>query len=434
MKLPQPAQQQPLVEGDDPKPRPYCCCSMSYTAPKISSSKIVALCSMANFINAADRVIMPIAVVPMTDEYHWNMGVQGWILSAFAYGYISSQVIGGKAALRFGGRMTLGIAVTVWSLATFMTPILSQTVNLLIMSRILLGFAEGFCLPTIFHIFAQHVPVEERSRAFGYLVALGSVGQTVASVICPHLSWPMMFYVFGCIGLLWAFIWVLLFRDETPDIDPQLLYNPTLDTTNSVRWTSYISHRSLWAIYAAHFAMNWSNYIVLSWLPTYLQRHLGANSKDISFTALPYIMNSLVGVIAGHLADSLISKKHWTVLSVRRLMTSIGLIGPSLFLLCFSYVDSLALAVCFVSISLGLCGCNSSGHMSNHPDVAPNHAGITFAVSNTLATLPGLACGPVTALVVGSTGYWYPVFVMASAVNIGGALIYVSQSSASQIL
>ena len=39
-------------------------------------------------------------------------------------------------------------------------------------------------LPTMFHIFAHTVPVEERSRAFGYLVALGSVGQTVAAVVC----------------------------------------------------------------------------------------------------------------------------------------------------------------------------------------------------------------------------------------------------------
>lgn len=38
----------------------------------------------------------------------------------------------------------------------------------------------------------------------------------------------------------------------------------------------------------------------------------------------------------------------------------------------------------FVSISMGLCACNSAGHLSNHADVAPNHAGITFAVSNTL--------------------------------------------------
>jgi len=42
-------------------------------------------------------------------------------------------------------------------------------------------------------------------------------------------------------------------------------------------------------------------------------------------------------------------------------------------------------AVCsFVSLSMGLSACNSSGHLSNHADVAPNHAGVTFAISNTL--------------------------------------------------
>ena len=38
-------------------------------------------------------------------------------------------------------------------------------------------------LPVIFHLFAHSVPVEERSRAFGYLVAAGSVGQVVASIV-----------------------------------------------------------------------------------------------------------------------------------------------------------------------------------------------------------------------------------------------------------
>lgn len=56
------------------------------------TSRIVALCSAANFINAADRVIMPIAIVPMTDEFKWNLHWQGWILSAFAFGYFTSQV------------------------------------------------------------------------------------------------------------------------------------------------------------------------------------------------------------------------------------------------------------------------------------------------------------------------------------------------------
>ncbi len=38
-------------------------------------------------------------------------------------------------------------------------------------------------LPTIYHIFAESVPVEQRSRAFSYLSAAGSIGQTIAAVV-----------------------------------------------------------------------------------------------------------------------------------------------------------------------------------------------------------------------------------------------------------
>ena len=42
----------------------------------------------------------------------------------------------------------------------------------------------------------------------------------------------------------------------------------------------------------------------------------------------------------------------------------------------------------FVSISMGLCACNSAGHLSNHAEVAPKHAGISFAISNTIVRNP----------------------------------------------
>jgi hypothetical protein len=57
-----------------------------------SASKTIALCSISNLINAADRAIMPIAVLQMAPEFKWNMRDQGWILSAFPIGYFSSQV------------------------------------------------------------------------------------------------------------------------------------------------------------------------------------------------------------------------------------------------------------------------------------------------------------------------------------------------------
>ncbi|GFS13599.1 sodium-dependent phosphate transport protein 1, chloroplastic [Elysia marginata] len=396
-------------------------------------SRIIALCSVANFINSADRVIMPIAIVPMAQEFHWDLHQRGWVLSAFAIGYMSSQVVGGSAAKRYGGKKILSLAVILWSISTLLVPLFAHSLTMLVLSRVILGLGEGLGLPTIFHIFSHVIPCEERSRAFGYLIAFGSIGQTVASLVCPHLSWPWMFYLFGMMGLLWVVVWHMMYTETRGTLDEEFVDPPKVSNSN-VRWLEFVIHWPLWSIYIAHFSMNWSNYIIMQWLPTYLSSSLQANQANMMFTAVPYVMNSLISVVAAHFADDLIARK-WTVLSVRRLMTSIGLLGPGLFILFFSAVYNFPLSVLFVSISLGLSACNSSGHLSNHAEVAPNHAGITFAISNTLATIPGILCGPLTAeLVTQSHGRWFPVFVIAGGVNFVGAVIYLSQSAASQVL
>ncbi|CAG9861485.1 unnamed protein product [Phyllotreta striolata] len=399
------------------------------------TSRIVALCSLANFINSADRVIMPIAIVPMTDIFGWSLHAQGWILSAFAFGYFTSQLLGSFWATKVGAKSVLLCSVLLWSIATFVTPLLAGSFISLVSCRIVLGFAEGLGLPTIFHLFAHNIPVEERSRAFSYLLASGSVGQTVASVLCPHLSWEACFYWFGSLGLLWLILWNFSYPGDSYATEETLPLHMPKVINHSIRWADFVFSKHLWAIYVAHFAMNWSSYIIMQWLPTYLSRYLGANSHSLSLTAVPYIVNSIFGVISGHVADGLLGSKNWSVLNVRRLMTSIGLIGPALFLAIFCVVDHLAFALILVSISMGLSASNSAGHLSNHVDIAPNYAGTTFAISNTIATVPGILCGPVTAsLVTYSDGKWMSVFLSATFINLTGAFIYFTNSVATQVL
>ena len=55
----------------------------------------ILLASAANAVNQADRNIMPIAVIPMAEEFDWSMMQRGLILSSFAYGYILTQLPGG---------------------------------------------------------------------------------------------------------------------------------------------------------------------------------------------------------------------------------------------------------------------------------------------------------------------------------------------------
>ncbi|KAJ8939349.1 hypothetical protein NQ318_005710 [Aromia moschata] len=362
------------------------------------TSRIVALCSFANFINSADRVIMPIAIVPMTDLFNWSLHSQGWILSACAFGYFTSQILGSFWATKLGAKNVLICSVLLWSIATLVTPLLASSITALISCRIILGFAEGLGLPTIFHL----VRIDRANRSL---------------VLCPHLTWEACFYWFGSFGFIWVLLWYCLYpSDPYTGEDTLPLHMPKVISHN-IRWADFILSLPLWAIYAAHFAMNWSSYIIMQWLPTYLSRNLGGNAHSLSLTAVPYIVNSIFGVISG------------------RLMTCIGLVGPALFLAIFCVVDNLALAIILVSISMGLSASNSAGHLSNHVDVAPNHAGTTFAISNTIATIPGILCGPVTAsLVTASDGKWITVFLGATFVNLTGAVLYFTNSVATQVL
>ncbi|KAB7503536.1 Ascorbate transporter, chloroplastic [Armadillidium nasatum] len=400
-------------------------------------TKLIILCSIANFINAADRVLMPIAIISMTREYKWNLSIQGWILSAFAFGYFTSQVLCANAGNKYGGKKVLCFAVFLWSVSTIATPLCASYLPLLITARVILGLGEGLGLPTIFQLFAQHIPPEQRSRAFGYMLAAGSVGQTIASLFIPHVEWKLSFEIFGSMGLLWVACWLFTYHDPPSQTDEEAQLIPSVKNEGEslcIARLEWISHWCLWAVYIAHFAMNWSNYIIMQWLPTYLSRTLGANTESMSLTAIPYIVSSFCGIAWGHLADQLVTVG-WPILKVRKLMTLLGLAGPGICLVFFPEVSNLLVAVLVISMAMGLCAANSSGHLSNHADFAPNHAGITFAVSNTLATIPGILCGPLTAeLVTASGGRWFPVFLLAGTINFTASIIYYTQSSTKPIL
>lgn len=426
--------------------------------PRTAINRLICLCTVANLINSADRVIMPIAIIPMANQFGWSIHWQGWILSSFAIGYITSQMIVSNVASRYGSGNVLTISIFFWSLSTLITPMIASNIYLFIVFRILLGLGEGLGLPMIYQLFAANVPISQRSRAFGYLISAGTVGQTISALVTSHIYWPIMFYTMGTLGMFWLIFWIRFFHRTNHLVDDHLISSSSSSCVNSgdleaplmnedvsknntirnnrfhVHWSEWITRWSLWAIYLAHFAMNWSSYIIMQWLPYYLSRYLSADQKSLSLTALPYIMNSMAGIGAGHMADNLITERKWSILSVRRLMTGLGLFGAGICMLLFCSLKSLWLAIVIICMAMSFCALNAAGHLSNHTDVAPNHAGVTFAISNTIATIPGLLCGPLTAeLVTQSHGRWLPVFVLASAINFVGAIIYVSQSSASPL-
>ena len=73
---------------------------------------------------------------------------QGFVLSAFFFGYILTQVLGGVLADRHGGDRVLYLSACVWSASTFLLPFLDKfsfmPVTLgIIITQVVTGAAQG---------------------------------------------------------------------------------------------------------------------------------------------------------------------------------------------------------------------------------------------------------------------------------------------------
>lgn len=386
----------------------------------------------------------------MAKAFGWDFMQRGLVISAFAYGYILTQLPSGALAARFTPLRVLFVAVLGWSLATALTPLAAHMgFGVLLIARVVMGTMEGFCLPAVFQLLCARIPAAQRARAFATVLSCGSVGQLLALLLCPLManaqSWPLMFYLFGGSGLAWCAAATAgraacaSDESESPaasELRDTLIASspppPHVLSRDLVRQLACC--QPLWAVCAAHFGQNWTNYLLAAWLPTYLHEQLGMPTAILGAAAVPFAANAVSGMVLGYIADGAVRRGTPTI-TVRRLATSVGLLGPAACHLAFMNVKSPTAAVAITTLSFILGAASCSGYMANHADLSTSYAGITFAVSNTIATVPGLTAGPLTAWLLQQTGgSWPAVFGLAATMNVVCTAIYWKLSRAHVVL
>jgi Major Facilitator Superfamily len=141
-------------------------------------------------------------------------------------GYLMTQVLGGIAADRLGGKVVLGLGVVWWSLATVLTPLAAQTsLPVLLAMRALMGIGEGVAMPAMNNMLSRWVPALERSRSLALVYSGMYVGSMLGLGVSPGLihanGWPSVFYIFGSLGVIWWVVWSF-FAASTPSDDPRI--------------------------------------------------------------------------------------------------------------------------------------------------------------------------------------------------------------------
>lgn len=428
-------------------------------------AKVVAMVALAMALCNADRVVMSVAIVPMSASHGWSQSFAGVVQSSFLWGYLLSPIAGGALVDRFGGKVVMAWGVALWSLATLLTPwAATQSLPLLLAVRVLMGIAEGVAMPCMNNMISTWFPRTERSRAVGMTMAGFHLGSVAGLIISPTLLATRFgvkapFVAFGLAGFVWLAFWLVAIASD-PDRQPRISKEESqyikrgyekattsLKNSNSVSASSrglsnsavvppfrlLLSKLPTWAIIVANFTNNWGYFIMLGWMPVYFNTVLGVNLRDAAwFSAVPWAMMAAVGFVAGASSDALV-QSGVSVTTTRKIMQSIGFLGPAVALLGLNAVKSPMVAAAWLTAAVGLSAFSQAGFLVNYQEIGPKYAGVLHGMSNTAGTLAAIISTMGTGLFIERLGSFQSFLTLTSVMYIGSTVFWVFTATGERV-
>ncbi|XP_019058052.1 PREDICTED: probable anion transporter 5 isoform X1 [Tarenaya hassleriana] len=371
---------------------------------------IVFLTFISTSVCYIERVGFSIAYTVAADAVGIDQSSKGTILSTFFVGYACSQVPGGWAAQKIGGRKVLLLSFVLWSSTCFLVPLDPNRVGPLVVARLLVGVAQGFIFPSIHTVLAQWVPPHERSRLVSITTSGMYLGAAIGMWLLPALvefrGPESVFLVEALAGGIWSVLWFWYATDPPRSEHPKAMavgFGGSLLPTNlnqngsvhpkttKIPWKKIMVSLPVWAIVVNNFTFHYALYVLMNWLPTYFELGLQLSLQKMdSSKMMPYLNMFAFSVLGGFIADYLITKRIFSVTRTHKFLNSVGFIVASASLMALPFFRTSSGVIFCSSVALGFLALGRAGFAVNHMDIAPRYAGILMGVSNTAGTLAGI--------------------------------------------
>ncbi|XP_069690986.1 sialin-like [Periplaneta americana] len=384
-----------------------------------------------------------------TGEFSWDEETQGHVLSAYYYGYVITQLIGGRLSEIFGGKMVYGPGIAFSGILCLFTPVAARAnFYAFIIVRVLTGAASGVAIPALHAMFANWFPPSERAKISGVIFSATNVGSLLSTclsgMIVEYGGWPLVFYFFGSVTVMWFIPWMLLVYNS-PYHHPRIsqeeknyivseLKASTDEEIDPVPWFDILTSGPVWAAIGMSCSTTWITFTFLTELPTYTKNILHfdiAQSGIIS--SLPYLSTWISSIACGFLSQWLTEKGYMSQLSAYHIFNGIASCGPALSLLTITLVGcNTTIIVILLVLTLATRGAYFGGSYINHVDIGHNYAGTISGIMLTLSNSAGVFSPLVTGyLTQGQQNLqqWRYVFYISIVIVIVPYIIYVFYGS-----
>jgi MFS family permease len=380
---------------------------------------VVGLLALAIFINYVDRGNLATAAPLMKDQLRLSNTQIGLLLSAFFWTYTPGQILSGWLAEKINAYRTLALGVAIWSLATAATGLATGFAALFAL-RLALGVGESAGFPCSSKLLAQHLPPHRLGAANGLIgvgLALGpAFGTFTGGLLMARLGWRPVFMLFGLASLLWLIPWRAMTRAASIEADAAPKDPP------APSFAAILRQREAWGAGLGHFAVNYTFYFVITWLPLYLVKARGLSLTHMAeLGGIIYVIYATSAQTTGWAAD--------------RWMAAGG--GDTLVRKTFCVASHLGCCACMAACALGgpmtsivslLLAGVFFGFTTTHMYAigqtlaGPRAGGKWMGVQNGMGNVAGIIAPLVTGFVVDRTGQFSAAFAIAAAISLTGVV------------
>ncbi len=400
---------------------------------------MIVLCCLANTINYIDRANLAVAAPVMQRELAIDAALMGVILSGFFWTYSVMQMPFGWFADRVGARISLALAVVWWSVFTSLTAV-ARSFETLLGCRLLLGVGEAGAYPSCAKVTANWFPRSERGLASSIFDSGSRIGSALSLPLVTWLigrfGWETSFVVTGLLGIVWAVVWVVIYRDPERhrSVTPEQLRRlqaergtPQAADAPKVPWLSLFRYRTIWGMMMGFFCLNFVIYFFITWFPTYLVQARGFSLSQLgTLGVLPALVAIPGGWLGGFTSDALY-RRGWSLTAARKVCLVGGMLLSSAITLSAVapnvYVALLCFAVSYASLAF-----TAASIWSLPGDVAPSpaHVASIGGIQNFASNLAGILTTTFTGVMLTITrGSFFVPLTVAGGFCILGAAIYL---------
>lgn len=328
---------------------------------------IASLLGFGVFVNYLDRVNISVSQQALHEAFGITTVTFGYLLSAYSWTYAALQLPSGVLLDRFGVRKVGLISTFLWSVASFCAAAATGVASFFF-ARLLLGVGEAPTFPGNSKAVGYWFPDRERSLATAFFDSAAKLGPAIGvpfvGLLLLHFGWRFSFAATGLISLFYFVLFFWLYKNPSEDsrlseAERRFIVEggaqpETASRAGKAATLAYLlRQRKVIGLVLGSAAYNYTFYLLLTWLPSYLSTALHVNLRDsVLYSSVPWLFAALTDFfIGGWLVDDLIQRGYDSS-HVRQVVLVVGTaFGLGIF--GAAQASTSVTAIFWISISIG---------------------------------------------------------------------------------